>query len=316
MIRELASLEVEEICLTGGEPLTHPDWFNILNYACSQPGLKRVSLQTNGTLLDDTKIKVLHSMFFKGLQIQVSLDGASKRTHDRVRGQGSFESALQGLKRLSEAGLGKQTQVAFTEMQHNFAELPFLLELLDDLGISGCVSGTLVPQGRAKGANQIDSPTPSQYKKLLDLYQSDLEFRSRYKRLGNIAALEWLKGRSSESAQECVCIETPYINTEGQIDPCHFLPAPEFAVKGAHHRSLETVMMEAIALWAKLPEIDHRRRRELQPCKVCPGRLHCAGGCMGRAYAATGDFMSVEDRCVLRKSVYSWKNLPIFAGEG
>ena len=28
---------------------------------------------------------------------------------------------------------------------------------------------------------------------------------------------------------------------------------------------------------------------------------------MGRAYAATGDFMNVEDRCALRKSVYSWE---------
>jgi hypothetical protein len=28
---------------------------------------------------------------------------------------------------------------------------------------------------------------------------------------------------------------------------------------------------------------------------------------MGRAHAATGTFLAVEDRCELRKAVYSWR---------
>ena len=191
-------------------------------------------------------------------------------------------------------------------MKHNFAELPLLLELIDDLDLAGCVSGTLVPQGRAKEAEQIAPPTPSQYEQLLSLYQSDATFKSRYERLGNIAALEWFKGRSHPFYQGCICIETPYIDSQGRIYPCRFLPAPEFAVQGAHDRSLETVILEAIRLWAQLPEMDRRRRSELEPCKKCPGQKHCAGGCMGRAYAASGNFTSVEDRCALRKAVYSW----------
>jgi len=306
LIHELAGLKVKEICLTGGEPLTHPNWYSILSYACGHPEFKRVTLQTNATRLDHDEIHKLNGIDCKGLLVQVSLEGASRMTHDQVRGKGSFKRALKGLKRLCEAGLGKQTQVAFTEMRHNFAELPLLLELTDELGISGCASGTLVPQGRAKESNRIAPPTPSQYEHLLSLYQSDATFRSRYERLGNIAALEWFKGRSYPSGQGCICIETPYIDAEGRIYPCHYLPAPEYAVKGAHDRSLEAIILEAMALWAQLPEMDRTRRRDLQPCKTCPGSTHCAGGCMGRAYAASGDFRSVEDRCALRKTVYAW----------
>jgi hypothetical protein len=29
---------------------------------------------------------------------------------------------------------------------------------------------------------------------------------------------------------------------------------------------------------------------------------------MGRAYTSTGNFMHVEDRCLLRKEVYSWES--------
>jgi radical SAM protein with 4Fe4S-binding SPASM domain len=310
LFRELALLQVEEICLTGGEPLTHPDWLEILSYCCSQPGLKRVSLQTNGTLLDETAIEALGSIHFQGLFIQVSLEGAAAQTNDRVRGPANFERTLKGLKRLATAGMGKQTQVAFTEMQHNFADLPRLLEIVDSLGLGGLVSGTLVRQGRAAQNKKIKPPTPSQYRQLLDRYHSDPQFRPRYKRIGNIAALEWLAGRSNTLPQGCICMQTLYINAQGRIYPCLMLPAVQFAVDGVYQRPLAEILRQAVPLWAQLPELNRRRSRELDPCKICPGRLHCAGGCMGRAYAATGDFMSVEDRCALRKTVYSWTPPP------
>jgi radical SAM protein with 4Fe4S-binding SPASM domain len=306
LISEIAGLGAEEICLAGGEPLIHPDWYTILLQACGQAEIKRVTLQTNGTLIDDVFVNKLKKLDATCIVVQVSMDGASSETHDRVRGEGSFVRSLQGLRRMCEAGLGQQTQVAFTEMAHNFADLPRLLELVDEMGIASCVSGTLVPQGRAKASDRVASPTPSQYEHLLGLYQSDQAFRGRYERLGNIAALEWFKGRYHPYYQGCICIETPYIDSVGHIYPCRFLPAPEFAVKGAHDRSLESVILEATGLWAQLPEMDRRRRSKLEPCKKCPGQKHCAGGCMGRAYAASGNFTSVEDRCVLRKAVYSW----------
>ena len=307
LIRELVNLGVEEICLTGGEPLTHPDWFEILNFSCKQSGLKRVRLQTNATLLTEADIKVLRSINFEGLSVQVSLEGAKPQTHDRVRGSGNFERAFRGLKLLAEGGLGKQTLVAFTEMEHNFTELPLLLDMVDVLGIGRLASGTLVLGGRAAQTDQLAPPTPSQYRDLLDLFHSDTQFRSRYKKIGNIAALEWLAGRLNPSPQSCVCIETPYINADGQMYPCVMLPIEEYAVQGVHHRPLEEVLTEGALLWAELPELNLRRSVELEACKECPGKLHCGGGCMGRAYAATGNFMSVEDRCALRKCVYSWK---------
>ncbi|MEN8245296.1 MAG: radical SAM protein [Thermodesulfobacteriota bacterium] len=307
LVQEVAGLGAEEICLAGGEPLLHPDLYSILDHAFRQAGIKNVTLQTNGILIDDADANKLKRIYNKGLLIQVSLDGAGPGTHDLVRGDGSFERSLEGLRRLCKAGLGQQIQVAFTEMEHNFTDLPPLLELVDDLGLSRCVSGTLVSQGRARESSWIAPPTPAQYEQLLQRYQSDSVFRDRYERLGNIAALEWFKGRAHASAQGCVCVETPYIDAEGLVYPCHYMPAPAFAIEGAHERSLESIVMEALGLWARLPGLDRRRREELTPCKTCPGKEHCAGGCSGRAYAASGDFSSVEDRCALRKAVYGWQ---------
>ncbi len=307
LIRELVNLGVEEVCLTGGEPLTHPDWFEILDFSCRQPGFKKISFQTNATLLTEADIKVLRSISFEGLSVQVSLEAATAQTHDRVRGSGNFERAFRGLKLLAEGGLRKQTLVAFTEMRHNFMELPLLLEMVNVLGIGRLVSGTLVRGGRAAQTDQLAPPTPSQYRDLLDLFHSDTQFRSRYKKMGNIAAIEWLAGRLNPSPQSCICIETPYINADGQMYPCVMLPIEKYAVQGVHHRPLDEVLTEGALLWAELPELNLRRSVELEACKECTGKLHCTGGCTGRAYAASGDFMTVEDRCALRKAVYSWK---------
>lgn len=305
LIREFARLGVEEICLTGGEPLTHPDWFEILSFTCRQPGLTRVRLQTNATLLSDVDIENLGSIGFKGLIVQVSLEGATAQTNDLVRGPGSFEQAFRGLKGLAEAGLGRQVVVAYTETRENFSELPRLLGFLDELGIGRLISGTLVLGGRAARSDRIALPTPSQYRELLHLYHSDPMFRERYDRIGNIAALEWFRGKSTPGPECCTCIERPYIHADGKIYPCLMLPIDTYAVHDVHHRPLEEVLTEGASIWSGLPELNRRRSLELDACKRCPGQLHCAGGCMGRAYAATGDFMSVEDRCDLRKAVYS-----------
>ncbi|MBL7213154.1 MAG: radical SAM protein [Desulfobacteraceae bacterium] len=307
LIKGFVQLGIEEVCLTGGEPLTHPDWFEILRFSATQAGLKHVRLQTNATLLTEVETGTLSSMDFEGLIIQVSLEGATAQTHDQVRGRGSFVRAFRGLKLLAEAGLARQTEVAFTETQHNFGELPRLFTLLDELGIGRLVSGTLVQAGRAARADGLSLPTPSQYRELLARYHDDAAFKETYNKIGNIAAIEWFKGRTTPSTRNCICIEMPYITAEGKLYPCIMLPLDKFAVLDVHHRPLEEALLEALPLWAQLPELNRRRSLELETCKECPGRLHCAGGCMGRAHAATGDPMTVEDRCALRRAVYSWE---------
>ncbi len=307
MIQLLARLEVEELCLTGGEPLTHPQWFDILAFACRQPGLKRIYVQTNATLLTAAKVQVLRELPGAKLTLQVSLEGAAARTHDYVRGPGSFARAWQGLKLLVESGLGSQAMVTFTEMEHNFPELPLLLEMVDSLGIAGLVSATLVSAGRAGKTEQIAPPTPDQYRELLSLFHRDVEFRTLYRKIGNIAALEWYVGRMNPASRDCLCGEALYINANGHMFPCFMLPIEKYGVQGVYERPLEEVFTEAASRWTELVVWQRRRTRGLDDCGECPGRLHCAGGCMGRAYAASGNFMAVEDRCALRKTVYLWR---------
>ncbi len=306
LIRESAALGVEKLILTGGESLIHPDWFDILVFACQQQGIKEVCFQTNAVLLTKAEVNALLSMADGGLSIQVSLEGASAENHDYVRGRGSFDLTVQGLKRLVQAGLGPKTCVAFTEMRHNCEDIPQALELTEQLGLGRFVTGALVTVGRAQ-TSQLALPVPEQYRDLLNRYHTDKRFRERYAKLANIAAIEWFKGQAAHSDRVCTCIENLFITANGVLYPCTMLPYDKYAISNVHSRPLQEAISDGLSLWTELPNISRLRSTSLKACKQCSGRKHCAGGCMGRAYAAFGNLMAVEDRCLLRKAVYGWE---------
>src|ERR1035437_9946811 len=93
LFEEFSAIGGEGVRITGGEPLSHPHWLEIVQFACSL-GFNKVILQTNAMLLRDEHLAPLRELDFPGLTIQISLDGVSSRTHDLVRGEGAFNGAL------------------------------------------------------------------------------------------------------------------------------------------------------------------------------------------------------------------------------
>lgn len=306
LARELAAAGGEELWLTGGEPLLHPRWEEILAACCRGASLRTVGVQTNGALLGGAQVGALRALRFDGLRIQVSLDGGSAATHDRVRGRGSFERTLEGLRRLAAAGLGPHVTLAFTEMRHNMEELPALLALAEALDARRVVSGTLVGLGRA-ARGRLAPPTPEQYGALLARYHADRRFRERYAERGELAAIEWWKGRDEPGGDCCLLADHPYVTADGTVYPSALCRAEEFAVHGALDAPLAEILAAGEPPWARLRELERRRRGSLAACLDCAGRAHCGGGCMGRAHAASGDLLAVEDRCELRRAVYGWR---------
>jgi radical SAM protein with 4Fe4S-binding SPASM domain len=272
--------------------------------------LEQICLQTNGTLLTSEAVNLLQQLPVDRLTIQVSLDGAEAATHDLVRGSGSFTRTLGGIHRLVKAGMGPQMCLATTEMLHNFQDLPALLELAEALNIRRVIGNTLVKGGRASKNKTVDLPLPSQYLELIGRYQTDRRFKDIYHKRGNFAAIEWFKGRQTPAVRVCSCIKNLFITAQKALHPCVMFMHPEYAVSLHDERNLQGAVAVAMARWAQLPKISERRSREMALCETCPGQKHCAGGCMGRAYATFGDSMSVEDRCALRRAVYTWKKPP------
>ena len=305
MIDQFAAMGGRAIRITGGEPLCYPGWLDVVRHALKK-GIEGISLQTNGMLLTDGDAAALRELECADLSIQISLDGASASTHDQVRGVGSFAAALAGIQRLVQAGLADRITIFFTEMQHNLADIPALMEMAAALGIASVVSGTLVQCGRAGENSDVAPPEPEQYEQLLQRYADDGHFRELYQRIGTVAAIEW--SRSQAVREECCTFaENPYLTADGRLYPCLLCHTDDFMVSGVFEKGLERAFVEAAPIWAELMRISRCRPDEISGCRDCPGRQVCAGGCMGRAWGSHGDLMAADDRCHLRRSIYASK---------
>ena len=115
--------------VTGGEPLTHPSLFTLLDHAKNE-GLETAVL-TNGTLISKREARRLKAC---GVDyVQVSLDGIRK-THDRIRGNGSFDKAVEGIRQLRSEGIF--TTVSFTAQQCNIGDFPKLARFCRDADVN------------------------------------------------------------------------------------------------------------------------------------------------------------------------------------
>jgi radical SAM protein with 4Fe4S-binding SPASM domain len=307
-IDEFTQLGGTRITLTGGEILTHPDWPGILQFSLNHPLVKGVTLQTNATLVGPKHLAELQSLNIDKLTIQVSLDGARARSHDRVRGPGSFTKAVAGIGLMVDAGLGSRMQVAFTEMAHNFSELPDLLKSIHKLGIARLISGTLVKGGRAAASGQMRLPTPDQYQELIHLYHTDTDFRMLYDQKANFSAIEWFKNRTEPAMEGCCsCVKNMFLDSRGSLYPCTMLLLERFASSSTHTRPLHAVIKDSLSKWREIPILSRNRQNTVKSCLQCADKQHCGGGCMGRAATLQGELMAPEDRCALRKAVFRWQ---------
>jgi len=88
------NLDVKMICLTGGEPLLHPD-FNTILRTCLK--FKPVTIFTNGMSINDKKARFLKKVEDEGeneLFFNISIDCYDERKNDDLRGRGSFRKAI------------------------------------------------------------------------------------------------------------------------------------------------------------------------------------------------------------------------------
>ena len=95
---------VKEYYFTGGEPFLNPQFTDIL---CLTLQYGPATVLTNGTVFKDGWLERLRDAEDSGpygLEFRVSIDGFSSETNDPIRGDGTFQRALNGVLRLVKHG--------------------------------------------------------------------------------------------------------------------------------------------------------------------------------------------------------------------
>jgi len=102
---EAARLGVREYYFTGGEPFLNPEMEAILEATLA---VGPATVLTNGLLLDPARcarLKTLADDAEYSLDLRVSIDGYDAESNDPIRGTGTFERILAGVRNLNDAGL-------------------------------------------------------------------------------------------------------------------------------------------------------------------------------------------------------------------
>jgi GTP 3',8-cyclase len=97
----LCELGIEEIRLTGGEPLLHPEILEIVNVLNELPTKPEISMTTNATRLD----KLASELKSAGLKrLNISLDTLNSNTFQELTRRDGFDETMAGIKAAKEAG--------------------------------------------------------------------------------------------------------------------------------------------------------------------------------------------------------------------
>lgn len=270
LFAELASLGSFRLGLTGGEPLLRKDLFDIIDAATGQ-GL-HPSLTTNGLLIDETIARELGKREL--VWLNVSLEGASARSNDRVRGLGTFTEVKRRLRVLAEHA---RFALAFTITADNQGEVEACAELARELGAQTAAFRPLYPVGIARTR--------------LDMMPSFAGYRDALARLSK-SALEDARLRGVDPFSPQARLDTAArtqqspgcgagnlvasVSASGEVNPCSFLGS-EFDSGNIRERSFADIWHAS--------QVFQRLRSSSG--KACGERF--AGGCRARALAYHGD---------------------------
>jgi radical SAM protein with 4Fe4S-binding SPASM domain len=320
VVKDLAGYKVPSLLLSGGEPLIHPRFFDLVDLATEQ-GLK-LTISTNGTLITPEKAALLKAA--NVAYVGISLDGIGE-IHDQFRGKaGAFDAAVRGFRNCHE--VGQKTGLRLTLTRHNVENIERILDFIEEQRIQRVCFYHLVPAGRgsamqvlqaeaARGAIDtliarvedwhaqgidrevltVTQPADGAYLLLRMERENHPNLEQARKLLG------WNGGGANSSGRGIANIDT-----QGNVHPDQFwqdvalgnVKRMPFSQIWEGGNELSAPVLDEIRSVGLL-SADERKARMHGRCAGCRWFKLCGGGFRTRAAFANGDLWGSDPGCYL-----------------
>jgi len=309
MLEDLAAFGVPVVLFSGGEPLTRPDLFELIERAVGL-GMRAV-LSTNGTLITPDVAARLRDL--KLSYVGVSLDGLGP-VNDKFRGvAGAFDWALAGIRNCRAAGI--KVGLRFTITRRNAGEIDGIFDLVRREDIPRVCFYHLVYAGRGSklmaedldrdaaraAVDRIIDRTAAMHHEgrpvevlTVDNHADGPYLYERLRRENSpraAAVLELLRmNRGNASGLGIGCI-----SWDGQVHADQFWRHVSFG--NVRERPFSAIWTDTSnELMAKLKD---KRPHVKGRCAACRYLDICGGNLRVRAEAATGDLWAPDPACYL-----------------
>jgi len=140
------------VTISGGEPLTSPIFYDLLDHIRKIKDISRIYVLTNGTLI---KFAIAKALKESNSQVQISIEGSSADTNDNIRGRGSYEKVINGIAELRRVGVPFTFQTVL--QRSTCACIPDFFEAAKRLGAQSMNFTRYIPTGIGNGFRSADS---------------------------------------------------------------------------------------------------------------------------------------------------------------
>ncbi|MEE8424531.1 MAG: radical SAM protein, partial [Elusimicrobiota bacterium] len=143
VLKQLLDVEVPYLSFSGGEPMTHPHFFEMVEYV-TQRGAQ-LKIETNAHTVTPDVAKRLKDLGVKA--VQVSMDGGTAETFNRMRVHGDFAKMVEGVRSLHKAGV--PIEINYSPTKFNVHEIGQAVDLAHRLGAYSFYTGRTMYTGNA-----------------------------------------------------------------------------------------------------------------------------------------------------------------------
>jgi len=300
IIGDFAHMGGELLEISGGEPLMHPNLFEIIRRA--KMNRLEAILYTSGMASDKhgREFSISSNLAAKlrrfGIdKVVFNLQGSSAEMHDSItQKKGSFKNVVHSIRTMKS--LGCWVGVHFVPMKPNHLDLKHVIRLCHTLGVDEIGLLRFVPQGRGlinRGLLELSKRQFQEFmENVVELKASHENPKIRIGRPINFCPLiDTFVTREECNAGITRCLISP----EGNVVPC-----PAFKQNGDYIAG--NVKMDSLAdIWRYSPkwgifrQFDYTKMRE--PCRSCEHLHWCQGGCKAQRILAhkKGDIYTAPD---------------------
>lgn len=252
-LRSLFNFVIEAKIHGMGEPLLHKEFFNMVEYFKSYSIWTRTSINGSLLLANNNIEKLVKSSLG---EIQISLDGATKETYEKIRVRANFEKVTKGIIELNSACESynrKLTRMWVVLQKNNIHELSAFVELAKELKFKKLTfSLSLNDWGQELWRDKNGSKgiaLESTIDKIKDLFQKSID--------NGLEISLWQQANkySVNKGLQDLCpwiFDRTYITSDMRLTPCAIIGNPEITDLGGASDVLNSWNSEKYISFRKL----------------------------------------------------------------
>ncbi len=295
IVKQFKKLGLSYVTLTGGEPLMHPDLFEIIRE------LKRlnvfIDIYTNGVLINTEIIEFLKQ--YDIVNVQVSVYSTDEKTYDIITSStNNFSKHMNGLHLLAASGVPVMASIIM--MKQNFEERNQIRQMCEEYGFNIQFGFRIIPD--RNNVRRVDCE--------MDNYQK-AELVTEINKLNEkaLSGQEKVKIITNKNdilnSSPCNAGRSLYnITSTGDVTPCTGF----YKVIGNIYKS----SVDEIVKSGEAQKIRSVIRKNVEKCCECENIIYCSY-CPGYIYSEHGENLNFDESllCHETKIVVEQQNSPV-----